>query len=451
MPDTEAVLEGQLARALEAQLGPGAKVAHLTQLPGGASRETFSFDATTADGRIVPLILRRDFAGRPGPEGSMGLEARVLDAARAVGLAVPSVLMATDRPDLWGSAGLVMQRVPGETIARRILRDDEYSVARTRLAEQCGRFLAGLQSIDPASISGLTETDPLTSCRQAYAATGMVSPTFEHAFCWLDQARPAQPAGRVVVHGDFRLGNLIVGPDGVRAVIDWEGVHAGDPLEDLAWLCVKAWRFGARQPVAGVAPFEDLLNAYQRAGGVAVDEPSFRWWLVFGTLRWGVICMTQASVHLSGAVRSVELAAIGRRVCEQEWDLLNLLHADRVTSLERAPLGGAAQPDLQGRPNLPELLDAVSTFLRDELLPDLEGRKQFHARVALNVLAMATREVTSGPAQQAYYASELRDAALSGTDELASKASSPDLDDRLLRLISASVMMKLELANPGYI
>ena len=84
---------------------------------------------------------------------------------------------------------------------------------------------------------------------------------------WLIDHRPP-PVEPVVVHGDFRLGNLIVGDDGLRAVIDWELAHLGDPMEDLGWLCVKAWRFGQRPPVAGLGEYDELFAAYTEAGGV---------------------------------------------------------------------------------------------------------------------------------------------------------------------------------------
>jgi len=129
-----------------------------------------------------------------------------------------------------------------------------------------------------------------------------------------------------VVHGDFRLGNLIVDESGLAAVLDWELVHRGDPLEDLGWFCVRAWRFGEdTRPAAGLGSIEDFVASYERAGGGHVDRDALRWWQVLGTLRWGVICQRQAHRHLSGQTRSVELAAIGRRVCENEWDLLELL------------------------------------------------------------------------------------------------------------------------------
>ncbi len=133
-----------------------------------------------------------------------------------------------------------------------------------------------------------------------------------------------------LVHGDFRMGNLIVDDSGLAAVLDWELTHIGEAYEDLAWLCIRAWRFGAPETLGagGLGSVEAFLRAYEEASGTAVDREAFRWWLTVATLRWGVICRHQAERHLSGETRSVELAAIGRRVSETEWDLLDLLSGD---------------------------------------------------------------------------------------------------------------------------
>ncbi len=119
----------------------------------------------------------------------------------------------------------------------------------------------------------------------------------------------------------------MVDEDGLAAVLDWELAHLGDPMEDLGWLCVRAWRFGSDLPVAGVGDYAELFAAYESASGTPVDPDVVHWWEVLGTLRWGVICMMQASSHLTGLSRSVELAAIGRRVCENEYDVLGLIGA----------------------------------------------------------------------------------------------------------------------------
>ena len=128
------------------------------------------------------------------------------------------------------------------------------------------------------------------------------------------------------MHGDFRLGNLIVGENGLAAVIDWELCHAGDPAEDIGWLCVRSWRFGNDdRPVAGVGSRAELLDAYEAAGGDRPLQERIRWWEAMGNVKWAVICARQAHDHLTGVRPSAELASLGRRICEPEWDLLQLV------------------------------------------------------------------------------------------------------------------------------
>jgi aminoglycoside phosphotransferase (APT) family kinase protein len=403
--------EHHLAAALRAVLGT-VTVEGLTRLSGGASRETWSFDAVGTGGSRTELVLRRDPPGRPGEPGAMSREARVIEAARAAGLAVPEVLLSTDEPGMWGTAGLVMRRVAGETIARRILRDAAYRQARKVLVRQAGEFAAGLHALEVPGY--LPAPDPVASLRAQLTAFEQVSPVFELALRTLEADRP--PArSPVIVHGDLRLGNLIIGPDSLLAAIDWELVHAGNPAEDLGWFCVKAWRFGAGPAAAGLGSREELLAAYRAAGGAGITLDELRWWEIFGTLRWGVICMEQAQAHLSGAHRSVELAAVGRRVCEQEWDLLLLLapEAAAQAAARRPRVTGAAQqaPAPHGRPTASELLEAVREFLTGQVMPASTGQLAFHARVAANILGIVARELELGaiPPESELPESELAD------------------------------------------
>ncbi|MFD1537110.1 phosphotransferase family protein [Nonomuraea guangzhouensis] len=307
--------------------GSGASVPFSARLPGGASRETWALDVLDGDERHE-LILRLDSPGAAlEAGGSLASEATLMRAAAGTGVPVPRIV-AADR------SYILMTRVAGETIPRRILRDAAYADARPRLAAQCGEALAAihrmpLSALPSAAASGgpLAPTasgDPLRQWREVLDQIGEPHPVFELAFRRLAATRPphSRPS---VVHGDFRNGNLIVGPEGIRAVLDWELAHAGDPVEDLGWLCVKAWRFGSPLPVGGFGDYDDLITAYEKAGGRPVDGDALRWWETFGVLKWGVICVMQTMRHLRGGARSVELAAIGRRVCENEWDLLRLL------------------------------------------------------------------------------------------------------------------------------
>ena len=191
--------------------------------------------------------------------------------------------------------------------------------------QQCAQALAAIHRADPDGI-GLTDADQLEEWRDRLDEMGDTTATFEWAFRWLAAHRPP-PSPRVLVHGDFRMGNLIVDDTGLAAVLDWELVHTGEAYEDLAWFCIRAWRFGAPEDLGagGLGSVESFLSAYESAAGTELDRDVFRWWLTVATLRWGVICRFQAERHLSGQTPSVELAAIGRRVAETEWDVLDLL------------------------------------------------------------------------------------------------------------------------------
>lgn len=314
-------LAPKLAGVLEPVLGASTVVENLCTLSGGASRTTWAFDAVT-DGLRRALILR---SGPPDDvHAGMELEACAQAAAAAAGAPVPHVLVADDSAGALGNPFLICDAIDGETIVRRIQRrlDD---AGRGRLLWQCAEALAAIHRAE-ANLPGLTHADQLAEWRDQLDTMGDTTATFEWAFRWLADNRPA-PSSPHLVHGDFRMGNLIVDESGLAAVLDWELVHIGEFYEDLAWFCIRAWRFGAPLDLAagGLGSIEDFLHAYEKAGGATVDRTAFHWWLVQATLRWGAICRYQAERHLSGQTPSVELATIGRRVCETEWDLLNLL------------------------------------------------------------------------------------------------------------------------------
>lgn len=304
-----------LADGLRGVLG-GATIDNLRRLSGGASRETWRF---TADGQ--DLVLQRV---RPGRPDGLGAEPAVLKAAFVAGVPVPEIVVDGSTSDELELPFMIVRAVEGETIARKILRDDEFIEARSVLPAQLGDAAARLHTIDVSSIQGLTSTDQVELYRRVLDDLGEPHPVFEIAFRWLEAHRPAR-TGASLVHGDFRLGNLMVDTRGLNAVLDWELAHIGDPMEDLGWICVRAWRFGGDKPVAGIGNYEQLFDAYEAASGIRPNAAVVRWWQILGTLKWGIMCIGQANTHLSGVARSHELAAIGRRVCENEYDLVRLL------------------------------------------------------------------------------------------------------------------------------
>lgn len=336
-------LATNLATILVPVLGAGTTIENLRALTGGASRSTWAFDAVS-DGQRRALILR---TGPPDDvHAGMELEARAQAAAAAAGAPVPHILVADDSPAALGNPFLVCDEIKGETIVRRIQRQldaDGGYARRTGLLRQCAQALAAIHRADP-QIPGLAYEDQLVEYRERLDAMNDTTATFEWAFRWLASHRPP-PSTRVLVHGDYRMGNLIVDGSDLAAVLDWELVHLGEAYEDLAWFCIRAWRFGAPASLGagGLGSIESFVRDYEQASGTTIDRAALHWWLVLATLRWGVICRFQAERHLSGQSRSVELATIGRRVSETEWDLLNLLEAPGEDARRAAARGRDGQ------------------------------------------------------------------------------------------------------------
>lgn len=323
-------LEGALTQAVRRHISGAQGISGLRHLTGGASKETWAFNAVK-DGADIPLILRRGRGGDPDPvftlDVPLEIEAVLIARAGEAGVPVPKVEFVLDPADDLGS-GFVMAFVEGETIARKILRDDEYAPARKVMAYQCGEILAKIASVDTTGIAELARVNPseqVARIEKIFRSFEEPFPVIELAFKWLKHHMPTDGV-MGLAHGDFRNGNLIIGPEGVRAVIDWEIPHVGDPMEDLGWLCTNVWRFGVPdKPVGGFGEREDLFAGYEAAGGGPVDPARVHFWEVFGCLYWSVICMMMTRRHLLGAVESIELVTIGRRAMEGEIDLLNLI------------------------------------------------------------------------------------------------------------------------------
>jgi hypothetical protein len=282
---------------------------------------------------------------------------------------------------------------------------------------------------------------------------GRALPAFELAIRYLAQNRPASPR-HGVVHGDYRLGNLLIGADGLVGVLDWELTHIGDPVEDLGWYCVRAWRFGSPLPAGGMGTREALLEAYAAAGGGEVDPEALRWWELLGTLKWGLICIAQSEGHLSGATRSMEHAAIGRRVCENEWDVLGLLPGPALDGVPPDRPATSDDPGLYGRPTAIELVEAVREWIEGDVRSATDGRVQFHTRVAANALKVIERQLALAPAHETTYAAGLASLGCADDAELCRRIRSGELDDRIdevRALVAASVRSKLEVANPRWL
>jgi aminoglycoside phosphotransferase (APT) family kinase protein len=340
-PESSAFAE-QMRTALEAFINRAAaapaRVTNLRLLAGGSSQEAWSLDAVIDGGAWSgehALVLRRELGGAINPLAlSRADEFRVCQAMYAAGIAVPRPFWLADGNDrILGSAAFLMERVAGEAIGRRVVREPAFAQARAVLPGQMAEQLARIHAIDLTMLNFLPR--PTTGVSPALVAIerldaqlreiGEPHPALELGLRWLRQHTLSHER-LVAVHGDYRIGNILVGSDGLRAVLDWEFAHLGDPVEDIGWACVRAWRFGQDHlRFGGISPLEPFLEAYAAAGGEPVTADQVFYWEVLGNLGWAVGALAQAQRHLRGQERSVELASLGRICAEMELEMLNLI------------------------------------------------------------------------------------------------------------------------------
>ena len=304
-------------------------IADVRMLAGGASTDArvFTVRGTQREDRRLVIRIDRMRESRPGQAAR---EAQAMRAAAKQGALVPEVFDWSDGNAQVGAPFLIMGFLQGEALPGRILRGAQFGTARSKLIRQIARSAAATHSVTPSSgLDAIPHTDHFGEVEARYRELHIARPAIELGLSWLHEHQPAGRDPRLV-HGDFRLGNLIVGAEGLRGVLDWEFAHWGDPIEDLGFLAVPAWRWGGAGEVAGVGSVEELLREYEYAAGEQVNREEFRWWQVLGVLRWAVGCLLQAQRHLSGNTRSIELVSLGRRAAEQEYDLLRLIRGEPV-------------------------------------------------------------------------------------------------------------------------
>ncbi len=332
MSDSDLVVKG-LAAFLSEEWSSEVAVSNVTYATAGARRRNVLFTAARDGAELALVATIIHDAGLQIM--SVETEAALLQLAEDAGVAVAHVHAVCTDPSYGGGPFFVTSQVAGETIPRQILRLAEATPGLgATIAEGIGTSFARLHAVDPAIAPAALERPTggnstidaaLEHVRMQIDLLLQPSPVFELTYAWLEANAPTPSEQLRVVHRDCRNGNIIVGPDGLRAILDWEVAHLGEAMEDLAWVCVRMWRFRNDElEVGGFASRGDLRRGYERAGG-AWDDASFFWWKLHATLRWGLGLAGQGRAHLDGTFRSIVMAGSGRRVGELEYDCLMLL------------------------------------------------------------------------------------------------------------------------------
>lgn len=284
-------------------------VAEVARVFGGNARLAWSATVSWSDpdgtARTEPVILLVRQGGsqvRTDPAD----EIRYLSGLAERGVRAPRV-WAHDDGHLFGAPAVLLARISGSADAVEFLRADP-ALGRTRTLD-LARAAAELHAVDPTSRQLDADRRPqLDHWRAQFLAARLEPhPALGWLFDWLaDHESP--PARTVIVHGDFRVGNVLYAGEAITGLLDWEMAHLGDPAEDLAWAYRDLW---SPRHFCGL---DDFLDAYASAGGASITAESLLWHRVFSEVKFAAISLQAARSVVDGTSTNLRLADRARTV-----------------------------------------------------------------------------------------------------------------------------------------
>lgn len=452
-------MEPELTKLCRETFGGNETISDLKRLTGGASAATWSFNYGNR-----ALILRqraKDPTDKPKdlPDleaVSLRTEATLITLAAKHGVKVPQIHADTAPESLLGEA-VLMDAVAGEALPQKLFKDPKHETSLEGLMEECAVSLAKIHGIPyhtlKVDLKTRTPAQALEELKDQSKLYGQSSAVLASALNWMETNCPA-PQSPVLLHGDFRMGNLLIDENGLSAVLDWELSYIGDPEADVSYFCAPPWRFGRyKQPAGGLGEMADLIAAYEKSAGRKLDPNRFLWWRMHASVNWCLICMFMAGVWRTGAERELERIVIGTRVSESEVDILLFFDEifgfeDRfnLTYLKTESASGKAETKPE------ELTQALSEWLTNDIIPNATGREGFKARVARNAIGMLQRQAISGPLFSK--AKEQRLSILGmGSAELCQKLIKGDAtiqSDELRHHLKLSTLEQISIDQPKY-
>jgi len=400
---TSGNFDQKIEKTCQRLTGRAAKLTSYRRLTGGASMETWHLTYGEQD-----MILRRM------PDGAedvnivyripLSTEVGAIRAAVKAGVTTPDIIGELIPQDGLGG-GFMMHCVEGEALPYKIFKNTIYTTAIASLTESCAAELSHIHSVPqeafPKGIVDESTTELLDRLETDYRKHGEAVPVFELAFHSLRENMP-ETSERVLLHGDFRMGNLMISSQGISGVLDWELAHIGDPAQDLGYMCTPSWRFGNyAKTVGGFGDLDTLIMAYNRVSGRSISKSSVKYWMVYSSLWWGICCLNMIGIWREGIDRALERTVIGKRMSEVEIDVLMLLEdmagITPKTVKWDVPQSTSPQDDAKGDTKNIELLQAMQGWIETDIMPISEGRNLFQARVARNALGILQRSTEMGP------------------------------------------------------
>ncbi|SMH51841.1 phosphotransferase family protein [Mesorhizobium australicum] len=327
-PTAVEAIRSTLAAFASAQVGGGVEIGPLRRFTVGFSWVTYGFRAKWSEGGTA---IERDLILRAGPPtGIFGPyhaypEFVTLKALADSAVPVPRVYWYSDDTSILGAPFFVCDLVPGEapipwTHDGGPAFDEE---RRVRLGTQFVAALAALhqfrwQDTPVASIDG-TKDVRKTAAQQvdnwmanlARWSPGRV-PMLELAAAWLRENAPV--ATRIsITHGDYRIGNFLEVDGTITAILDWELVRLGDPVEDLGWVCLQAWR-GRSPYMCHFFEREELRDRYGALTGHEVSLADMAYWEAFGTFKLAIMHYGATDCFARRGFNDLRMAGMGAQI-----------------------------------------------------------------------------------------------------------------------------------------
>ena len=430
----------------------------LRRLTGGANAATWSFDYADR-----ALVLRQEATESeenevPAGISAIGLkaEAELMSKAAEYGIRAPRIYGVTSKDGALGNA-VLMERVNGEALPQKLFKDPRYEKALSGLTVECGQTLAKIHAIPTSEIAAKLETKTpekaVSIAKEQFREFGKSSAILASALRWMEENCPP-PTDPVLLHGDFRMGNLLIDEAGISSVLDWELSNIGDPASDLAYFCAAPWRFGRyKKQAGGVGSIEALVSAYEQASGEKIDLSRVLWWRLYASVNWCLMCMIMANLWRSHSDRELERIVIGTRVSESEIDVLLIF--DEIYALNDKfdpEISLTPPPESKAHTTPVELAEAIIECISNDVIPSVEGRDNFKARVARNAMGILKRDIAASPTFNARQSARLETLGMTEqdlVDQLLDGSLSLQSEDIRLHL-KRSALEQISIDQPKY-
>lgn len=304
----------------------------IKKLSGGAIQENWAIlgQKNHANSEIV---LRKNSETSVEVSSDREQEYRLLERLDALNICVPQPLLFEKKDNFLNSDFFIMEKISGSAEGHKLVRLKD-PILQQKILKDIGQRLADLHQIEadteiekflPKPQKETYLSDLITDLYAQLDKLYRHRPVLEFALSWMLHEKPVID-DLVLIHGDYRTGNIMINQDHVSGILDWEFSHWGDRREDIGWFTAKCWRFGQDNQIAGgIGAYKDFMQAYAQRTEMYIPEFELKFWHVLSHVRWAIIAMQQSNRNQNNTHASLELALTEFLVPQLEKNILDII------------------------------------------------------------------------------------------------------------------------------